>query len=230
VLYRQLRRWRREARRCRAWLLHHLASSDTHTLREFLSAIVRLRFPSLGGRPRPEPICPGGSRRSLCRSVPRCKVHMRTRAKSRRRATACFISGLSFLLLLFSSSLLIDYFASSRPSSPSEGDRCCTDGTRRSFPPPRASPEIPAVECFSQLPVSPPSLSRRLRQTESRAGPLWNSVAAFLGWGEERARDLVAFGGVYYKPAAAPATAKPKRELDPDRQGLCERVSQPYSR
>lgn len=50
-------------------------------------------------------------------------------------------------------------------------------------------------------------------------------MAAFLGWGEERARDLVAFGGVYYKPAAAPATAKPKRELDPERQGLCEGVS-----
>ena len=53
----------------------------------------------------------------------------------------------------------------------------------------------------------------------SRAGPLWNSVAAFLGWNEERARELVEFGGVYYKPTSAPAMAKPKRELDPERQG-----------
>ncbi|CAM9690415.1 unnamed protein product, partial [Ectocarpus fasciculatus] len=51
-----------------------------------------------------------------------------------------------------------------------------------------------------------------------RAGPLWSSVAAFLGWTEELARDLISFGGVYYKPGSAPATAKPKRELDPDRE------------
>lgn len=44
-------------------------------------------------------------------------------------------------------------------------------------------------------------------------------MAAFLGWNEERARELVEFGGVYYKPTSAPATAKPKRELDPERQG-----------
>eukprot|EP00752_Nemacystus_decipiens_P012944 g11456.t2 len=51
-----------------------------------------------------------------------------------------------------------------------------------------------------------------------RAGPLWSSVAAFLGWNEERARELVEFGGVYYKPTSAPVTAKPKREIDPDRK------------
>ncbi|CAM9364366.1 unnamed protein product [Ectocarpus sp. 8 AP-2014] len=52
-----------------------------------------------------------------------------------------------------------------------------------------------------------------------RAGPLWSSVAAFLGWTEELARGLITFGGVYYKPGGAPASAKPKRELDPDREG-----------
>ncbi|CAM9115516.1 unnamed protein product, partial [Ectocarpus sp. 13 AM-2016] len=51
-----------------------------------------------------------------------------------------------------------------------------------------------------------------------RAGPLWSSVAAFLGWTEELARGLITFGGVYYKPGGAPASAKPKRELDPDRK------------
>ncbi|CAB1097746.1 unnamed protein product [Ectocarpus sp. CCAP 1310/34] len=51
-----------------------------------------------------------------------------------------------------------------------------------------------------------------------RAGPLWSSVAAFLGWTEELARGLITFGGVYYKPGGAPASAKPKRELDPDRE------------
>eukprot|EP00903_Cladosiphon_okamuranus_P016819 g15511.t1 len=51
-----------------------------------------------------------------------------------------------------------------------------------------------------------------------RAGPLWSSVAAFLGWNEQRARELVEFGGVYYKPTSAPTTAKPKRVLDPERQ------------
>ncbi|CBJ48905.1 putative RNA pseudouridylate synthase [Ectocarpus siliculosus] len=51
-----------------------------------------------------------------------------------------------------------------------------------------------------------------------RAGPLWSSVAAFLGWTEELARGLITFGGVYYKPGGAPALAKPKRELDPDRE------------
>lgn len=43
-----------------------------------------------------------------------------------------------------------------------------------------------------------------------------------MGWNEERARELVEFGGVYYKPTSAPATAKPRRELDPERQGACE--------
>ncbi|CAM9199256.1 unnamed protein product [Ectocarpus sp. 4 AP-2014] len=51
-----------------------------------------------------------------------------------------------------------------------------------------------------------------------RAGPLWSSVAAFLGWTEELARGLITFGGVYYKPGGAPASAKPKRQLDPDRE------------
>lgn len=44
-------------------------------------------------------------------------------------------------------------------------------------------------------------------------------MAAFLGWTEELARDLISFGGVYYKPGGAPASAKPKRELDPEREG-----------
>lgn len=63
----------------------------------------------------------------------------------------------------------------------------------------------------------------------SRAGPVWSSVAAFLGWSEERARELVEFGGVYYKPSHAPSTAKPKRELDPERHGTEERRICVYS-
>lgn len=51
------------------------------------------------------------------------------------------------------------------------------------------------------------------------SGPVWKAVAMSLGWEEEPARALVVFGGVYYKPGEAPATAKPKRELDPEQPG-----------
>ncbi|CAM9404489.1 unnamed protein product, partial [Hapterophycus canaliculatus] len=71
----------------------------------------------------------------------------------------------------------------------------------------------------SSLPrMAPPSHDFVRHAHSARAGPLWSSVAAFLGWTEERARDLIEFGGVYYKPGSAPASAKPKREIDPERQ------------
>ncbi|CAN0195198.1 unnamed protein product [Scytosiphon promiscuus] len=81
------------------------------------------------------------------------------------------------------------------------------------------TPTGPGTGNGSQLPrMAPPSSDSVRHAHSSRTGPLWGSVAAFLGWTEERARKLIEFGGVYYKPGNAPATAKPKREIDPDRE------------